>query len=186
MTRKKQTDEAQATVRVRCPQCTLEDEIKGQFVPDADSSVTGPECVNCGVPMVPIGDVATATAEQAFKEAQQELAADGKVETTMPPSETVETLTKRLNEIERARDRVIRAQCEYESCKEASKEAKKHYDDEVTTFLSLTGRLSVIAAPLPLFTAEAEQAAVADAPSVFDDAHEDAAVDVTTEELAAL
>lgn len=155
-----------AAVTVRCPQCTLEKAFEAGGVFPADWTDEGGHlvCPNCSVPMQPIGERVTAIAEQAFKEAQQELAAEGKVE-PLPPAETVETLSKRLHEIERAHARVMAAQDRYESKHDAAKEAKKHLDNETETFLTVAGRLSAVSTPLPLFTEEAEKAAALPAPS---------------------
>lgn len=155
-----------AAVTVRCPQCTLEKAFEAGGVFPADWTDEGGQlvCPNCSIPMQPIGERVTAVAEQAFKEAQQELAADGKVE-PLPPAETVESLTKRLNQIEHARNLVVAAEERYESKHDAAKEAKKHYDNCVETFITLCGRLTAVATPLPLFTQEAEKAAALPAPS---------------------
>lgn len=147
-------------ITVRCPNCTLEKSYAvGTVVPKDWLNDRGLiVCPNCDVPMKPIGETQVATAEQAFAEAQQTLAA-ADLAAPMPPAETVETLSKRLHTIEEAHGRVMAAEQRYESKHDAAKEAKKHLDNETASFLALTGRLSAVSTPLPLFTDEAEKAA---------------------------
>jgi hypothetical protein len=146
------------SVTVQCSTCSLRladtDHPDVTYERDGNGNIL---CPNDRTPMLPIGAGATMAAEDAFKAANRELVSDA----PMPPAETTETLTKRLQEIERARNRVMEAQDRYETKKDAAKEAKKHYDTEVETFLTVVGRLSAVPGALPLFTQEAEAAAAA-------------------------
>jgi hypothetical protein len=112
--------------------------------------------------MTPRGEADVQSAEQAFAEAQHVLA------NTAPPDRPSrdEIREKSLYEINLAHGRVMAAQDRYETKHDAAKEAKKHLDNEIESFLTLTGRLSADGGdvPLPLFTPEAEQAAAPDVP----------------------
>lgn len=148
------------SLTVKCPTCSLQladvDHPDVVYERDGNNNIL---CPNDGSPMLPIGAGAVMHAEEAFKQANRELGAD----LTPPNTETTETLTKRLREIERARGRVINAQERYETKRDAAKEAKKHLDEETTTFLTIVGRLSAVPAVLPLFSQEAHDAAAVDA-----------------------
>jgi hypothetical protein len=146
-----------STVTVVCDSCSLEKTFsEGGILPkdwyDDDGNLM---CPNCRLPMHPKGERAVARAEGAFAQAQQQLGRDSE---DVPRAETFETLSKRLEEIRGAWERVARARAVYEEKHEAAKNAKQHLEAEQKTFETLTGRLSTLA-DLPLFTQEAEQAA---------------------------
>lgn len=145
-----------SSVTVQCPDCSLK--LADVEHPDVDYKRDGNGnivCPNDGASMLPIGESTVINAEEAFAQANRELAGDVK---PMPPAETTETLMKRLEEIESSRTRVMMLQSAHLSAKERAKDAKSEYDDAVVSFLSLVGRM-VRVNDLPLFSAEAEAAA---------------------------
>lgn len=156
---------------VKCPECSLS--LVDANHPDVTYARDGNNnilCPNCKLPMKPIGAKQVMAAEQAFTDAQRELEKDKPAE-TMPPAETVETLTKRLAEIEKANTNVSELGRIYEGLKKKTSHAKKDYDDAVESMQSLVRRMTAVGTPLPLFTKEAEQAAKADEKEALHDLH---------------
>jgi hypothetical protein len=149
-----------SSVTVQCPTCSLRlvetDHPDVVYARDGNDNIL---CPNDGTPMKPIGERQTMAAEQVFTEAARELAKDTPAAAPMPAAETTETLTKRLREIEKSRNHVVALAHVLEARREDAKEAKKDYDNAVESFLTLVGRMTAVETPLPLFTAEAEQAA---------------------------
>lgn len=146
-------------IRVRCPQCTLT--LVDAPHPDVTYERDGNGnilCPNDHTSMVPVGETATKVAEAAFAEAQHML--DEQPE-QLPPAETVDSLSKRLRAIDEAREAVGQAQATYDSAKSRAKAAKDHLDETMTTLVSVCRTMAGIPSALPLFTAEAAQAAEA-------------------------
>lgn len=161
------------SIDVQCPACSLrlvdiEDHPDVTYARDGNGNIL---CPNDHTPMRPIGERQTMAAEQAFTTAQRELEPP-----PLPPADTVDTLTKRLHEIERSQSRVMSLKAVHEEAKEEAKDAKKNYDDAIESFLTLTQRMTAVSTPLPLFTAEAEAAAQSGPPM--------AEIDALTRQLA--
>lgn len=178
------------TVTVKCPQCSLAKTFDDSGVIPLEWKNEAGEllCPNCDVPMQPIGERQTMAAEDAFKEAQTTLR---EAPATSAPIETLETLTKRLHEIDASRRRVEEAQADWERAKKDASEARKEYDGAVTNHLNVVRRLTQVNAadpPLPLFTKEAEAAAQEEAPHAANETLlaklADAGAPMTVEQIA--